>query len=171
MQCTVGAGRIPVDLENGHDSLTRVFPFTGRVPRSRNCVDPLAKFQRPHPSPFHRNNRAIYAVIVPIFRALSRASLPLLPPYNFSKEQFSRSSLLGDYCTVVAVSNAANLRNLVARTNKAIKTDRSSHFELGQLNARHTSGVCINCIYEYETVLNFTEMRIESHGIAHCKNR
>lgn len=94
MQCTVGAGRIPVDLENGHDSLTRVFPFTGRVPRSRNCVDPLAKFQRPHPSPFHRNNRAIYAVIVPIFRALSRASLPLLPPYNFSKEQFSRSSLL-----------------------------------------------------------------------------
>lgn len=37
MQCTVGAGRIPVDLENGHDSLTRVFPFTGRVPRSRNC--------------------------------------------------------------------------------------------------------------------------------------
>lgn len=102
MQCTVGAGRIPVDLENGHDSLTRVFPFTGRVPRSRNCVDPLAKFQRPHPSPSHRNNRAIYAVIVPIFRALSRASLsplppppsPLLPPYNFSKEQFSRSSLL-----------------------------------------------------------------------------
>lgn len=28
MQSTVGAGRIPVDLENGHDSLTRVFPFT-----------------------------------------------------------------------------------------------------------------------------------------------
>lgn len=28
MQAAAGAGRIPVDLENQHDSLTCVFPFT-----------------------------------------------------------------------------------------------------------------------------------------------
>lgn len=28
MQAAAGAGRIPVDLENEHDSLTYVFPFT-----------------------------------------------------------------------------------------------------------------------------------------------
>lgn len=73
MQRTVGAGRIPVDLENGHDSLTRVFPFTGRVPRSRNCQAAL----------IHTREISMALLLSPLLSSLLAPPLPSplhLPP-------------------------------------------------------------------------------------------
>lgn len=86
MQSTVGAGRIPVDLENGHDSLTRVFPFTvgfrvrviaalycsiRKISVARIAETLIALFLPPtsHVPPKQRCNGIIYRDIV-LFRQL-----------------------------------------------------------------------------------------------------
>lgn len=137
MQRTVGAGRIPVDLENGHDSLTRVFPFTEGF-RVRVIAKPhwstreisMALLPSPPLSsplpyclpPLRPNNRAIYAVIVSIPRFHSRALLRFFPRIIFKRIIFTVELTT---CTVVTLVGRMRPTFVISLQEQQSDQDRS----------------------------------------------